>query len=538
MSVATLDREKLQKLFYFSLKKTGNPHEAEELVQETAFEMIKMLNQGYEPDNFNAWMWTVVKKRYARWCKNKQIKLSRYETEDISNYNEIASDECVEDNILQNEDIELLRRELALMTRDYREIVVSYYCGNKKINAISKVTGLPEGTVKRKLHEARKNIMEGMKMARTNGQRSYAPEDISFSYTVNNSSESYPLGKPWNLLKSLASKNIVLEAYNNPSTVEELSLALGVAAPYIEDELKNLLETEVMVKCGDGRLETNFVILDAKTQKRLIELCEEAGKKVCPLICETIEKNINRIRKVGFINHDMPKEYLYWCLLYITLERLMYKVIEDRKIESTVTKRPNGDEWDLTAYENWEALVNYASLSNRTNDGNCHFDHFKIDVADLYATDGEYGMSGNELFLLTDIVKNNRAKSALDASENKILDSLVSNHVAVISGDMIKIGFPAFNESEKQEFTAYHDVVREIYEGEAYKEFANAYNSAHDIIADALPTRFKDNRVKSREAINSLYYFRCILMRYAYKNDIVTIPGGDDKNPITMYIRF
>lgn len=51
MSVATLDKEKLQKLFYFSLKKTGNPYEAEELVQETALEIIKMLNNGYEPDN-------------------------------------------------------------------------------------------------------------------------------------------------------------------------------------------------------------------------------------------------------------------------------------------------------------------------------------------------------------------------------------------------------------------------------------------------------------------------------------------------------
>jgi len=83
MNVAALNEEKLQKLFYFSLKKTENPHDAEELVQETALEIIKMLNRGYEPDNFDAWMWTVVKKRYARWCKAKKIKSSRYEINDI-----------------------------------------------------------------------------------------------------------------------------------------------------------------------------------------------------------------------------------------------------------------------------------------------------------------------------------------------------------------------------------------------------------------------------------------------------------------------
>ncbi|MCL2404423.1 MAG: hypothetical protein FWC92_02630 [Defluviitaleaceae bacterium] len=103
MSVTTLDKGRLQKLFYFSLKKTGNPHEAEELVQETAFEMIKMLNRGYEPDNFNAWMWTVAKKRYARWCKGKQIKLSKYELDDVFDHTEIADDESVEDAILSGD---------------------------------------------------------------------------------------------------------------------------------------------------------------------------------------------------------------------------------------------------------------------------------------------------------------------------------------------------------------------------------------------------------------------------------------------------
>ena len=67
------------------------------------------------------------------------------------------------------------------MTKDYRDIIVSYYFGNKKIESISKTTGLSAGTVKRKLHEARKNIKEGMKMAKTKGQRSYVPEEIYFS---------------------------------------------------------------------------------------------------------------------------------------------------------------------------------------------------------------------------------------------------------------------------------------------------------------------------------------------------------------------
>jgi len=48
----------------------------------------------------------------------------------------------------------------------------------------------------------------------------------------------------------LAAKNIVLKAYNNPSSIEGLSLALGILAPYIEDELKALLESSSTPPCG------------------------------------------------------------------------------------------------------------------------------------------------------------------------------------------------------------------------------------------------------------------------------------------------
>lgn len=542
MNVATLDKEKLQKLFYFSLKKTGNPHEAEELVQETALEIIKMLNNGYEPDNFNAWMWTVVKKRYARWCKAKQRKLSKFEVDDVFDCAEIASDECVEDNILHNEDIELLRRELALMTKDYRDIVVSYYFDNKKIEAISKTTGLPEGTVKRKLHEARKNIKEGMKMARTKGQRSYAPEEIDFSYNVNNSPEKYPLGRPWSLIKRLAAKNIVLEAYNNPSTVEDLSLALGIAAPYIEDELINLLDSEVVIKSNDGRIETNFVIIDAETQKHTQELMEKTGKNISPMICKIIEKNMDKIREIGFINHDMPKEYLYWCLLFITLKHLQNKMYDDKNIGSfSATKRKSGGVWDIIGYEKWEQPQDYASTTHNTgyniNDSNFFFNHYFLTVSDLCTKDSDYSMSHNELLLFVDIIKNNRIKPSLNESEIQLANELIKNNVLHTSGDEFKVFFTVFNESGKKEFSRYHDIVSDIYEGEAYDILVKCYDSIQEAVSKSLPNRFKKDK-SVETAASVLESLICVLMRYAYKNEITKIPDGEDKSAVTMYMRF
>jgi len=58
MNVAAFDKEALYNLFYFSLPDVGG--------------------RG---------------KKYARRCENKRIRLSRYETEDISDYSDIESGE-------------------------------------------------------------------------------------------------------------------------------------------------------------------------------------------------------------------------------------------------------------------------------------------------------------------------------------------------------------------------------------------------------------------------------------------------------------
>ena len=50
-------------------------------------------------------------------------------------------------------------------------------------------------------------------------------------------------GAPWCYLEKLLDKNIMLAAYRTPSTAEELSVEVGVALPYIEEELKALTET-------------------------------------------------------------------------------------------------------------------------------------------------------------------------------------------------------------------------------------------------------------------------------------------------------
>ena len=126
------------------------------------------------------------------------------------------------DELLQKENIEILRRELAFISSSYREILVAYYIEDKSVKEIATALGISESLVKTNLFRARKALKEGMEMARTFGPRSYNPGKVCICGVRNHKTK-----KHFFLLRQLA-KNILLEADHNPSTVEELSIALGV----------------------------------------------------------------------------------------------------------------------------------------------------------------------------------------------------------------------------------------------------------------------------------------------------------------------
>ena len=101
-------------------------------------------------------------------------------------------------------------------------------------------------------------------MAQEFGKLSYKPEDISFIcnglFGAN--------GEPWSFLSRALCKNILLAAYRTPSTAEELSMELGVALPYMEEELRALVDATLMKKKGD-KYETNFFIASAAAQEKI-----------------------------------------------------------------------------------------------------------------------------------------------------------------------------------------------------------------------------------------------------------------------------
>ena len=127
----------MEKLFYFCLKKTGNNAEAEDLTQDISLQIITALNKGTIPTSFSAWIWRIARNRYSVWAKEKHSRNESVTGSDIGDYEIEDESENILEEMIHTEQMALLRRELAFIKSDYRNIVVAYYIENKSVRDIA-----------------------------------------------------------------------------------------------------------------------------------------------------------------------------------------------------------------------------------------------------------------------------------------------------------------------------------------------------------------------------------------------------------------
>ena len=347
----------MEKIFYFCLKKTGNNEAAEDLTQDIALQIITALNKNIIPTSFSAWVWQIARNRYSVWAKEKHNRNESVTDSDISDYEIEDESENILDEMIHTEQMALLRRELAFIKSDYRNIIVSYYIENKSVRDIATSLSLSVSAVQQRLHRARIILKEGMDMAREFGKLSYNPENIAFWVNGLHGAN----GEPGIYVSRSLSKNIMLAAYRTPATAEELAMEVGVALPYMEEELSTLVNATLMKKTGN-KYETNIFIVSAEAQEKICAHVREIAPELTGAIIDTMEYSIEWSNKNAPDWHEGYQNYedMKWAILMIESDNVSFDTLKPfNKNAKDVpnigpwghTLRPNGGEWDLLGME-------------------------------------------------------------------------------------------------------------------------------------------------------------------------------------------
>lgn len=351
-----------EKLFYFCLKKTSNNYAAEDLTSDILLNIITALEKGIVPEHFSAWVWQIARNRYSVWAGKKHKQNASESAADIKEL-EIEDRTAVPEDVLIHKDqLQLLRREMSFISSNYRDVVVAYYFQSIKIRDIALSLNLSEGTVMAKLHRARNILKEGMNMAREFGERSYYPEQISFCASGNQ-----PSGLPWSAIKRKIPVNILCHAHNNPCTIQELALELGIAAPYMEEEVELLLQAELLKKLNHEKYLTSFFIVPRECQNEINEKCCDFAEQHAEVFWQLAEKALKKATELGVTTGDYSDndaQMFFAFYLEQTIENSHF-------LENVYSKfkRTDGGCWGLIGFENGSVCRLPSAFFNNNGNG-------------------------------------------------------------------------------------------------------------------------------------------------------------------------
>ena len=154
-----------QHLEYFARKLTNNEDDAQDLLQETYYKAFKNYHQFENGTNSKAWMFMILKNTFInnyRKLKREPAKLDYDEIEDI--YENIKSDQAKDNNLDLDFYNGLLDDELSdalsKIPSKMREVFLLCDLEGYTYEDIAEITDIPIGTVRSRLHRARKLLQD------------------------------------------------------------------------------------------------------------------------------------------------------------------------------------------------------------------------------------------------------------------------------------------------------------------------------------------------------------------------------------------
>ena len=145
----------MEYVFSLALQKCQNFADAEDLSQETLLAMHLFISKGGKIDNIKAWLSGTLNHKYYDLLRKK------YKMPLIS-IDSIPEPACTEEDEESKRDLEQMRREIAFLSKRYREVIVRHYLYGQKVSQIAQELEIPKGTVLSLLASGREQIKKGM----------------------------------------------------------------------------------------------------------------------------------------------------------------------------------------------------------------------------------------------------------------------------------------------------------------------------------------------------------------------------------------
>ena len=271
--------EYIKPIFGFALKRCRSIHDAEDLSQEITIKSFRALLIKDDVADMGKFIWTVAHNTLSNYYRDTAKSMIGVSVDEVADL--IADPDSrldIDDNV---ETIRRLQTEISYLSKLQRRIVIAYYFENRRQADIAEELGIPLGTVKWHLFEAKKELKRGMDTMRKASELKFYP--IKFhSYGVNGSNGTK---SPDEFFRSALSQNICYCVRNTAKTINEISDDLGVSPVYVETEVDFLEEYGFLMAQKDKYI-VNFIISEPTSE--LLIMRDDLYKRVAELFANEL----------------------------------------------------------------------------------------------------------------------------------------------------------------------------------------------------------------------------------------------------------
>lgn len=341
--------EYLNPIFGFALKRCRNVHDAEDLSQEIAAKAFRAFLVKADIDDADKYIWTVAHNTLSNYYRDTAKAANAVPIDEIPE--QLSVSENSADSSEADAAVSRLQAEIAYLSKLQRRIVVAYYFENRKQADIARELGIPLGTVKWHLFEAKKELKRGVTMTRNYGELKFNP--IRLTRICCNGSTGTK-GSNANFFRSALSQNIAYTVRNSYQSINEIADALGVSPVYVESEAEFLYEYGFLLKKGDKYI-SNIIIDEA--DEEIIRLHDAMYSQATALFADELfealtESGLLKDDRIwggkygkATMTSDPPKDenFLLWSLIpYIAANSGQHLYKETISFEEAATLRPDG----------------------------------------------------------------------------------------------------------------------------------------------------------------------------------------------------
>lgn len=325
--------EYMDELWKLAFSKCGNAEDADDLVQDTYLAALTAVTNGKTIEYPRTWLANTL---MHIWNSKLREKYRRPVTITL---NESLTEEIPEEE--PDEELQVnLRRHIASLTALYRQVIVMHYVGGLSVAEIAQRLDVPEGTVKRRLHDGRQKMKKEKVTSRE--AEDFTPMCVSLSWNGKLNDVNLLHAADGHLVQ-----HIIACAYRKPVSLAEMSEEIGVPVYYLEDLTEVLVEKEIMIE-RDGRYITDACFQYPEDYEKRNDLLEKFVSENRKLFAEYHSK-AGKIVEENYKSKLSEKQYMMLKRFFF-IEMLQFCANDFAGKRQKVIERPkrkDGGDWRL-----------------------------------------------------------------------------------------------------------------------------------------------------------------------------------------------